>query len=46
MIRARAKMPEVDDERAEVIAFGLNILIGEKSFNKNLKFFFLNPTAT
>ena len=29
MIRARAKMPEVDDERAEVIAFGLNILIGE-----------------
>lgn len=29
MRRIRAKMPEVDDERAEVIQFGLEILIGE-----------------
>ena len=29
MNRIRAKMPEVDDERAEVIQFGLEILIGE-----------------
>lgn len=29
MKQIRAKMPEVDDERAEVIQFGLEILIGE-----------------
>lgn len=29
MRRIRAKMPEVDDERAEVIQYGLEILIGE-----------------
>lgn len=29
MNRIRSKMPEVDDERAEVIQFGLEILIGE-----------------
>ena len=29
MARARLKMPEIDDERAEVIKFGLSILIGE-----------------
>lgn len=29
MKRIRAKMPEVDDERAEVIRYGLELLIGE-----------------
>ena len=29
MKRIRAKMPEVDDERAEVIKYGLEVLIGE-----------------
>ena len=29
MVRVRAKMPDVDDERAEVIRFGLELLIGE-----------------
>lgn len=28
-LRIRAKMPEVDDERAEVINYGLQLLIGE-----------------
>ena len=27
--KIRKKMPEIDDERAEVINFGLQILIGE-----------------
>ena len=29
MKRIRAKMPEVDDERAEVIKYGLELIIGE-----------------
>lgn len=29
MARIKLKMPEIDEERAEVIEFGLNILIGE-----------------
>ena len=29
MKRIRAKMPEVDDERAEVIRYGLELIIGE-----------------
>lgn len=29
MVSVRAKMPEVDDERAEVIKFGFELLIGE-----------------
>ena len=29
IVRIRKEMPEVDEERAEVINFGLQILIGE-----------------